>query len=255
MKTMKITLSLEKISDNLRLNAYGLINIGESSDKNQSASVYPVKDSLYPGIRIIGYPMLSIYLGNYNSAWDRSRSITLSRRDLVLFLMHMEKFQKKYEDLYREVYILTKEGYVTDIDYRSGSYERCKRIFVLDRSSTRICFSPSYIEKGYNYDKVPAIMITVNDSVSESILYQDFLILYRYLSTIQLDALYLQFLNIYRLYKEDLLDPLFTEDITAEEIDPDIINDLDMRKEEYHKPVKIDDTPDEIDGLSNKELN
>lgn len=254
MKTIKITMTLEKIADNLRLNFYGLVNVDTSSDKKQqTANVYPVKDPLYPGIRIVGYPMLSIYLGSYNSAWDRNRNITLSRRDLILFLMHMEKFQRMYEDAYREVYIFSQETKsISDINYRSDVYERSKRIFVLDRSNTEICFSPSYIEKGYNHYKVPGIMIMVNNSISEILVYQDFLILYKYLSSLQLDSLYMQLLNIYRLYKEDLLDPMFVEEISVEEIDPDIINSLDMEKEEYHKPTKIKDDPDEIDGLLNK---
>ena len=95
-------------------------------------------------------------------------------------------------------------------------------------------------------------MIMVNNSISEILVYQDFLILYKYLSSLQLDSLYMQLLNIYRLYKEDLLDPMFVEEISVEEIDPDIINSLDMEKEEYHKPTKIKDDPDEIDGLLNK---
>ena len=95
-------------------------------------------------------------------------------------------------------------------------------------------------------------MITVNNVVSEIILYQDFLILYKYLDTLQLDSLYLQLLNIYKLYKGDMLDPMFVEEISDEEIDPNIINDLDMRKEEYHKPVQIKDDLDDMDGLAIK---
>lgn len=246
-----MTIMMERISDNVRLSVYGLINIGTSTDKHQSASVYPVKDSLYPGIRIVGYPMLSIYLGSYNGPWDRNRSISLSRRDLVLFLMHMEKFQKTYEDNYKDVYIFYQNDrrIINDVNYRSDSYERSKRVFILDRSSTEICFSPSYIEKGYNHYKIPGIMITVNNTLSEIVTYQDFIILYKYMSTIQLDSLYLQLVNTYKLYKEELLDPMFTEEVSAEELDPDIINNLDMRKEEYHKPVEIVDTKDDIDGL------
>lgn len=253
MKTIKMSMMLEKISDNLKLSVYALINVGDSSDKRQSASVYPVKDTLYPGIRIVGYPMLSIYLGNYNSTWDRNRSITLNRKDLIFFLMHMEKYQKTYEELYRDVYIFSQEGHgILDVNYRSDMYNRCNRTFILERSTTRICFCPSYVEKGSTHYKAPGIMISINDCISEIIQYQDFLILYRYLNTIQLDSMYLQLLNVYKLYKEDLLDPMFVEDISAEEIDPDVINELDMVKEEYHKPAKIDDSPDEIDGLSNK---
>lgn len=253
MKTIKITMTLEKITDNIRLNLYGLVNVADSSDKQQSASVYPVKDSLYPGIRIVGYPMLSIYLGNYNNTWDRNRSVTLSRRDLILFMMHMDKFREMYENNYKDLYIFSQEiKGISDVNYNSDIYERCKRVFVLDRSNTQICFSPSYIEKGYNRCKIPGIMITVNNAISEIILYQDFLILYKYLSTLQLDSLYLQLLNIYKLYKGDLLDPMFVEEISDEEIDPNIINDLDMRKEEYHKPVQIKDDPNELDGLAIK---
>lgn len=45
---------------------------------------------------------------------------------------------------------------------------------------------------------------------------------------------------------------MFVEEISDEEIDPNIINDLDMRKEEYHKPVQIKDDLDDMDGLAIK---